>query len=76
MPPSLYLYLLKILVTWSLPEGGVAYLVFGFTIATLLVKALRLPLAKRTFDWFYDRFSHRVSAHSRAVLGWGGAACR
>ncbi len=53
----LYLYLLKILFTWTLPDGGVAYLVFGFTIATLLVKALRLPLEKHTFDWFYDRFS-------------------
>ena len=26
----LYLYMAKILVTWTLPEGGVAYLVFGF----------------------------------------------
>lgn len=70
----LYLYLLKILVTWSLPEGGVAYLVFGFTIATLLVKALRLPLAKRTFDWFYDRFS--LVSLPILVLFWVGVARR
>lgn len=30
----------KILVTWTLPEGGVAYLVFGFTMTALAVKAL------------------------------------
>lgn len=54
----LYLYLLKILFTWRLPDGGVAYLVFGFTIAALLVKALRELLERRTLDWFYDRFSY------------------
>ena len=70
----LYLYLLKILFTWSLPEGGVAYLVFGFTIAALLVKALRLPLEKRTLDWFYDRFS--LVALPLAALFWVGVARR
>ena len=70
----LYLYLLKILFAWSLPEGGVAYLVFGFTIAALLVKALRLPLEKRTFDWFYDRFS--LVALPLAALFWVGVARR
>ena len=33
----LYLYMAKILVTWTLPEGGVAYLVFGFTMTALAV---------------------------------------
>lgn len=70
----LYLYLLKILLTWSLPEGGVAYLVFGFTITTLVVKALRLPLARRTFDWFYDRFS--LVSMPIVALFWVGAARR
>ena len=70
----LYLYLLKILFAWSLPEGGVAYLVFGFTLAALLVKALRLPLEKRTFDWFYDRFS--LVALPLAALFWVGVARR
>ena len=70
----LYLYLLKILFTWTLPEGGVAYLVFGFTIAALLVKALRLPLEKRTLDWFYDRFS--LVALPLVALFWVGVARR
>lgn len=70
----LYLYLLKILLTGSLPEGGVAYLVFGFTITTLVVKALRLPLARRTFDWFYDRFS--LVSLPIVALFWVGVARR
>lgn len=70
----LYLYLLKILVTWSLPEGGVACLVFGFTMTALVVKALRLPLARRTFDWFYDRFS--LVALPIVALFWVGVARR
>ena len=70
----LYLYLLKILLTWTLPEGGVAYLVFGFTITALLVKALRLPLEKRTLDWFYDRFS--LLALPLVALFWVGVARR
>ena len=53
----LYLYMAKILVTWSLPEGGVAYLVFGFTLFALAVKALGRLLEKRIYDWFFDRFS-------------------
>lgn len=70
----LYLYLLKILVTRSLPEGGVAYLVFGFTMTALAVKAIRLPFAKRTFDWFYDRFS--LVALPIVALFWVGVARR
>ena len=53
----LYLYMAKILVTWTLPEGGVAYLVFGFTMTALAVKALGQLLEKRIYDWFFDRFS-------------------
>lgn len=70
----LYLYLLKILFTWSLPEGGVAYLVFGFTMTVLAVKALRLPLEKGTFDWFYNRFS--LVALPIAALFWVGVVRR
>lgn len=70
----LYLYLLKILVAWTLPDGGVAYLVFGFTITALLVKALRLPLEKRKFDWFYNRFS--VVSLPLVALFWIGVARR
>lgn len=70
----LYLYLLKIIVTWSLPDGGVAYLVFGFTLVALAVKLLRIALVKRTLDWFYDRFS--LVSLPLVALFWVGVARR
>ena len=53
----LYLYCLQILFTWSLPKGGVAYLVFGFTMALFTVKALQELVVRRRYDWFFDRIS-------------------
>lgn len=70
----LYLYAAKILAAWSLPEGGVAYLVFGFTIVALCVKALQLVLEKRRYDWFFDRFS--LVSLPLLVLFWVGAGRR
>lgn len=70
----LYLYLVKILFTWSLPEGGVAYLVFGFTMTVLLVKALRQQLVRRIGDWFYDRLS--LLSLPIVALFWVGVARR
>ena len=70
----LYLYLLKILLAWSLPEGGVAYLVFGFTMTALLVKALWMQLEKRRGGWFYDRFS--LLSLPLVALFWVGVARR
>ncbi|MDE7305395.1 MAG: DUF4153 domain-containing protein [Alistipes sp.] len=70
----LYLYTAKILVTWSLPEGGVAYMVFGFTIMALAVKALQFVLEKRRYDWFFDRFS--LISLPLLVLFWVGTVHR
>ncbi|MDE6046623.1 MAG: DUF4153 domain-containing protein [Alistipes sp.] len=70
----LYLYALKIVATWTLPEGGVAYLVFGFTIVALAVKALQQVLERRRYDRFFDRFS--VVSLPLLVLFWVGAARR
>ncbi len=70
----LYLYCLQILFTWSLPKGGVAYLVFGFTIALFVVKALQELVVQRRYDWFFDRIS--LFALPPLVLFWAGAAQR
>ena len=70
----LYLYMAKILVTWTLPEGGVAYLVFGFTMTALAVKALGQLLEKRIYDWFFDRFS--LISLPTQLLFWVGAIRR
>lgn len=69
-----YLYMVKIVVTWTLPEGGVAYLVFGFTLTALVVKALQQLVEKRIYDWFFDRFS--LVSLPMLVLFWIGVARR
>ncbi|HIS33735.1 MAG TPA: DUF4153 domain-containing protein [Candidatus Avirikenella pullistercoris] len=54
----LYIYFATILFTWSLPKGGIAYMVFIFTLIAILSKAIQPFLKKRhIFAWFYDRFS-------------------
>lgn len=70
----LYLYMVKILVSWELPRGGVAYLVFGFTIAALSIQALQLILQKRIYNWFFDRFS--LIALPTQLLFWIGVMRR
>ncbi|UEA86814.1 DUF4153 domain-containing protein [Alistipes senegalensis] len=70
----LYLYMAKILFTWSLPEGGVAYMVFGFTMTALAVKALDRLLVKRIYDWFFDHFS--LVSLPMLVLFWIGVVRR
>lgn len=70
----LYLYMARILLTWTLPEGGVAYLVFGFTMVALLVQALQSLLQKRIYDWFFDRFS--LVSLPMLVLFWIGVLRR
>lgn len=70
----LYLYGAKILVEWSLPKGGVAYLVFGFTILAVVVKALHERTVRRPFAWFFDRLSW--FALPMLVLFWAGVVRR
>ena len=70
----LYLYRLQILFTWSLPKGGVAYLVFGFTMALFTVKALQELVVPRRYDWFFDRIS--IFALPPLVLFWAGVMQR
>ncbi len=69
-----YLYMVKIVVTWTLPEGGVAYLAFGFTMTALVVKALDRALERRIYSWFYDRLS--MVSLPMIVLFWVGVARR
>ena len=72
----LYLYCLQILFTWSLPKGGVAYLVFGFTMALFTVKALQELVVRRRYDWFFRPHQHLRAAAARALLGRRHAARR
>lgn len=52
----LILYILRIIIRWELPDGGVAYMVAIFMTMALLCYLLRLQLEKRHFEWFYKAF--------------------
>ena len=45
-------------------QGGVAYLVFGFTMALFAVKALQELVVQAALRWFFDR----ISIFARALL--------
>ena len=52
----LYLYIIRILVQWQLPDGGVAYLVGSYIGVALACRLLQELLVTRHFDWFYKYF--------------------
>lgn len=70
----LTLYGAKILLTWSLPRGGVAWMVFLFMLVMLLARMLRELLDSRPAGWFYRRFG--LVALPAVLLFWAGAARR
>lgn len=70
----LYLYLLKIIVLWSLPKGGVAYIVTFFVSALFLLKGCQPFLKKRYYDWLYRHASG--VAFPTMLLYWVGACYR
>ncbi len=70
----LHLYAVRILVAWSLPRGGVAYLVFGFMLLAFGVRMLRELVEKRVAEWFYSRFGCFMLVP--LLLFWIGVARR
>ncbi len=68
------LYIVKILVLWSLPRGGVAYMVFGLTIFAFLLHAMRQLLSVKRYVWFFDRLGLFLLPF--IVLFWAGAIRR
>ncbi|NTV19349.1 MAG: DUF4153 domain-containing protein, partial [Bacteroidales bacterium] len=70
----LYLYIAKITVTWSLPKGNLAYMVFAFIISAIVIKAIIPLLSKRLFSGFFNSFS--LIAIPPLVIFWIGAIYR
>ena len=70
----LYAYMLRILILWKLPDGGVAYLVGGFIGVALVCRLLQELLTERHFDGFY-RYLPYV-AIGPLVLLWVGIVRR
>lgn len=53
----LYVYFAKIVILWELPEGGISATAIAFLAGGIFVKACRLALNKRVWNWFFDYFS-------------------
>lgn len=70
----LYLYFFKILILWTLPDGGIALLVFCFILTAVAAQAGQTLLTKRYYDWFYNHFS-LISLPALAMF-WIGVARR
>lgn len=70
----LYIYLVKITVLWSLPKGGVAYIVIGFVTVAFLLKGFQNFLSGRYYNWFYKHTSLIVLP--TLVMYWVGACYR
>ena len=70
----LYVYMLRILIQWKLPDGGVAYLVGGFIGVALVCRLLQALVTKPHFKWFYRYFPY--VAIGPLVLLWIGIARR
>lgn len=70
----LYLYAAKILLLWSLPKGGVANMIFAFTITAMAAKALQQFVGRRRFRWYFDNFS--LVALPLMLLFWTGSLRR
>ncbi|WP_025764170.1 DUF4153 domain-containing protein [Dyadobacter tibetensis] len=55
----LYVYTGKILINWSLPSGGVAYLVLAFSVAGIFALLLLYPLRHQHKEKWVHLFSRR-----------------
>lgn len=66
----LFIYIIRILLRWELPNGGVAYLVASFIAVALICHLLRLQTKKRPFEWFYKAFP--IIAIAPLILLWIG----
>lgn len=53
----LYAYFIKIAVLWSLPKGGIAYMVLSFVALFMISKSVQGFLRNRYYDWYYNYFS-------------------
>ncbi|MCP9611525.1 DUF4153 domain-containing protein [Coprobacter tertius] len=70
----LYIYFLTILFSWSLPKGGIAYMVFAFTIIAIISKSLQPFLYKPLYNWYYKNFS--FIALPAVTMFWIGVSYR
>lgn len=66
----LYGYIIRILIKWELPNGGVAYMVLAFLCVALVCYLFRMQVKNRHYEWFYKFFP--AIAVPPLVLLWIG----
>ena len=54
----LYAYIIKIGIEWSLPKGGLSYMVFVFALAAFTAKAALLLVEKPKLNFIYKNLSY------------------
>lgn len=70
----LYIYLIKIIASWTLPLGGVVAMVLSFSVILFLCTSYRRIQVRKTFNWFYDH--SWLIAIPLFVLFWAGIVRR
>ena len=70
----LYLYMLKILITFELPKGQIAYMVTAFVSAFFILKGCQFFLWRRFYGWFY-RWASWITLPTLALC-WVGVVYR
>ncbi len=70
----LYAYIVRILIRWELPDGGVAYMVASYIGIALLCCLFQHMIGNRHFDWFYRWFP--AIAAAPLILLWTGVLRR
>lgn len=70
----LYIYFATILFSWSLPKGGIAYMVFTFTLIAVCAKALQPFLHRQIYNWYYNYFS--LISIPAQIMFWIGVIYR
>jgi len=70
----LYLYIIQILISWSLPKGGIAYIVIAFIVAVFFLKGCQPFLKQHYLDWYYKLSSLVVLP--ALIMFWIGTVYR
>lgn len=70
----LYVYIIKIVVNWELPDGGVTYMVLGFLALALVCRLVHTQTGGSRLGWFYKYLP--VIALPPLVLQWVGMVRR
>lgn len=70
----LYVYGLKILITWDLPKGMLSYMIAVFLFIAVIARAVQELLPRKHYNWFYGRFN--LIAIPVLILFWIGIIYR